>query len=232
MTLAYSNVLACVQSSPYGTLTADSTSFTAQTIESCNYAGEYATVTIPSAGTWTFESSIATDYLYLTDGSNIAIDSGITPVTITTTGSATIRLHVSADASCATQSSCRVTSVTKSPCLASSPYGNLNASGSTFNPQTIETCNYADEYATVTLPSGGIWTFGSSIATDFLVITSTNNTVLASGTQPLAYTATGADTLLVHIFTDANCGAQSSCRATTVTKSPCLSNTMYPSSVI
>ncbi len=232
MTLVYSDVLACIQTTAYGTLTADSTIFTAQTIESCNYAGEYATVTISSAGTWTFESSVATDYLYLTDVNNVAIDSGITPVTITTTGSTVVRLHVSSDASCGTQNSCRVTSITKAPCLATTAYGTLTASAGTFTPQIIESCNYAGEYATVTLPSGGIWTFGSSIATDFLVITSTSNTVLASGTQPLSYTSSGADTLRIHIFTDANCGTQNSCRVSTVTKSPCLASTMYPSSMV
>jgi len=232
ITLTFPQVQACVQTSPYGTLTANGNTFTTQTIETCNYAGEYATVTIPGPGSWTFESSVTTDYLYITDGSNIPIDSGITPVTINTTGAVTIRLHISSDASCGTQSSCRSTSVTKAPCLATSAYGTLTASGSTFSAQTIETCNYAGEYATVTLPSGGIWTFGSSIATDFLVVTTTSNVVLASGTQPVSYTASGSDTVRLHIFTDASCGTQSSCRVSTVTKSPCLSSTLYPSSVV
>ena len=232
ITLSISQAQACIQTTAFGTLTADSATFTPQTISTCNYAGEYATVTIPGGGTWTFESSVGTDYLYLTDASNIPIDSGITPVTITTTGATTIRMHVSADASCSTQNSCRTTSVTKAPCLSTTAFGTLTASASTFSAQTISTCNYAGEYATATLTAGGLWTFGSSVATDFLVITSLNNTVLAAGTQPISYTASGTDTVRMHIFTDANCGTQNSCRVTTVTKSPCLSNTQYPSSLV
>ncbi|GEM_PF-524215 len=222
----------CISSSPYGSLVASGSVLTPQTIETCNYAGEYATIDIPSAGDWTFESSVGTDYFEITDASNVSLTSGTSPVTYTSTGAITIRLHIFADNSCATQNSCRVTTVTKEPCLSTSPYGSLTASGSSFLPQTIETCNYAEEYATVTLPSGGIWTFGSSVSTDFLVVTTTANAVLASGTQPVSYTATGPEVVRLHIFTDANCGTQSSCRVTTVTKSPCLASTMYPSSAV
>lgn len=229
---SYYNSFGCIATSAYGSLSASATVFTAQEIESCNYAGEYATVTLPSAGNWTFSSEVSTDYLTITTTANVSIDSGTTPVTISTTGATTVRLHIHTNSSCGMQSSCRSTYVTKDPCLATSAYGYLTASASTFSPQTISNCNYAGEYATVVLPTGGMWTFNSSASGDFLILTTTSNVVLASGTAPLSYTASGAGTVRLHIFTNANCGTQNSCRTTTVAKAPCLSSTQYPSSMI
>lgn len=222
--------MACTNSTAYGSLTASDSTFNAQLITSCNYAGEYATVTLSGAGTWTFSSSVSTDYLTVTTTANVGIDSGTASVTVISTGAATVRLHVNTNSSCGTQSSCRSTYVTLEPCLSSSAYGSLTASATTFNLQTIDNCNYAGEYATVTLPSGGLWTFSSS-ANDVLIVTDASNNVLASGVSPVDYTASGSITVRLHIFTSFSCGTQSSCRSTYVQKSPCLSSTQYPTTM-
>jgi hypothetical protein len=222
----------CIQTTPYGTLTASGSTYTPQTIETCNYGGEYATVTLPGAGTWTFESNVGTDYLTISNTANTVLQTGTTPVTYTSAGAITIRLHISINAGCDPQSSCRVTTVTKAPCLASFAYGSLTASSATLDPQEIDGCNYAGDYASISLPGTGDWTFSSSVSSDFLFLTNTANEILATGTSPITYTASGAANVRLHIFTDNECGTQSACRTTYVQKAPCLSSTQYPSSMV
>lgn len=82
--------------------------------------------------------------------------------------------------------------------------------------QVYSVCTYAGEYNILTLTAGTAYTFGSSIATDFLTVTDATNTVVAFGTQPLLYTpAIGAD-YRIYVHTNAACGTESVCRDATV----------------
>lgn len=230
---AFERADACIATSAYGSLTADTNTFAVQTIETCNYAGEYATVTLPAAGIWTFSSEVATDFLTITTTGNVGIDSGVASVSIQNTGPVTVRVHIHTNSSCGTQNTCRDTYVQRQPCLSNTQYpsNTVNASA-TYNSSTnIANCNYAGEYARVYLPAPGNWQFTNS-AGDYITVTNLDNEVLASGQDTVVYTSSfNTDTVKVHYFTTTGCGTQSTCRTTTVTRLPCISNTMYPSSV-
>ena len=102
------------------------------------------------------------------------------------------------------------------PCISTTPFGSATAvcSGT---PTTITTCNYAYEYATVTLPTGGInYTFASSVGSDWLVLTDVSNNVITTGTGSVNYTPGVATTVRLHVWLNSSCGTASICRTTTV----------------
>lgn len=84
------------------------------TITTCNFAGEYATVTGVTAGTeYEFASSISTDYLTIRQGTydGPIVAAGITPLTVTAAAGGNLYIHIAADEDCNTQNSCRATTV-------------------------------------------------------------------------------------------------------------------------
>jgi hypothetical protein len=86
----------------------------------------------------------------------------------------------------------------------------------TGSPQTIDACNYAGDYAVLQLTAGTLYTFGSSISTDYFTVTTTGNVALTQGTQPVTFTPGTTGSYRVHIHSDASCGTNSTCRITTV----------------
>jgi uncharacterized protein (DUF2141 family) len=107
----------------------------------------------------------------------------------------------------------------------------ISADSNIATSTSITTCNYAGEYSEVELPVAGNWQFTSSDTGDFIVVTDLSSNVLASGQVPVSLGVTGIDTVRAHVFTDANCGTQSSCRSTSVVRLPCLSTTLYPTTI-
>jgi hypothetical protein len=84
-------------------------------------------------------------------------------------------------------------------------------------------CNYATEYATVTgVAAATNYRVTSSIATDFITVHqgTFNGPVIAFGVQPLNWTSTVAGTYYIHINTNAACGTNTTCRATTLIHMP------------
>lgn len=73
-------------------------------------------------------------------------------------------------------------------------------------------CTYAGEYNTLPLIAGTAYTFGSSIATDYLTVTDATNNVVAFGVQPLLYTPTIGATYRIYAHANAACGTASICR--------------------
>ena len=69
-------------------------------------------------------------------------------------------------------------------CINTSSFGSATVSSTTLTPLTITTCNYATEYATVTINSTGFYVFNSSIATDYVTITDPSNNVVSHGPVP------------------------------------------------
>ncbi|MFH2094562.1 MAG: GEVED domain-containing protein [Bacteroidota bacterium] len=87
-------------------------------VAACNYAGEYDEITSVVAGrTYQFSSSISTDWLTLTTTANTLITEGTTPITWVATFSGTVRIHIHANSSCDTESSCRSMTVTCTSCF-------------------------------------------------------------------------------------------------------------------
>jgi len=117
-TLAYRAVNGCVATTSRGSVTAPDHN-TEILIDNCTYAGQYNTIySVVSGRVYRFRSSVATDYLTLTDGSNNVIAHGVTPLTWTATFDGNVRLHVHTNSSCGTASTCRATYVQCTSCEA------------------------------------------------------------------------------------------------------------------
>ena len=106
-----------------------------------------------------------------------------------------------------------------SQCIATSSFGGGTAplAGASI---VMSSCNFADDYTTVTaVIAGSAYQVTSSISTDFITVRqgTFNGAVVASGVQPLNFTATLAGTYFIHIHTNSACGTQMTCRTTTLT---------------
>ena len=65
------------------------------------YASEYSTVSVTAGETYSFRSSIATDYITISaDAGTTAVASGVTPLTWVATATGTVRFYTHADALC------------------------------------------------------------------------------------------------------------------------------------
>jgi hypothetical protein len=224
---------ACNFTSAFGTVNAPAPGAAAVTITTCNFGGEYATINNCVAGTsYTFTSSVATDYLTVRQGTpgGTVRGSGTQPLTVTCTVSGPLYLHVATNSSCGTASTCRTTSVSASlpTCNNTSAFGTITAPTAP-NSATISTCNFGGEYATInSAVAGTSYTFTSSVATDFLTVRqgTPGGTAIGSGTQPLTVTCTVSGPIYLHVNTNSSCGTQSTCRTTAVTASlPACTNT-------
>lgn len=209
---------------------------TAQTITTCQYAGEYYGVTtVLNGSTYKFSSSISTDFLTVHSGTynGTVVGTGTGSVTVVGTG-ADLFVHTNSNNSCGTQSSCRTssaqcTSCAFSGCQNSTQYPSGSNSLATTNTsgavQTITTCQFGGEYHVLTtVLSGKSYISASSVSTDFITVRvgSAGGTVLAQGTTPLTYTTTSTSDLYVHINTNNSCGTASTCRTTTVQCANCV----------
>lgn len=109
----------CTNTEAFGTATA-ATSNNLVTITTCNFPDEYATINNAVAGnTYTFTSSIATDYLTVRQGTpgGTALGCGTTPVTVTATANGPLYLHVNLNGACGIATTgCRTTTVRCTSC--------------------------------------------------------------------------------------------------------------------
>lgn len=180
----------CVHTSqfPSAAVTAPTTP-TVTTITSCNFGGEYARITGAVAGaTYTFTSSVATDYLTIRQGtsSGTPLGCGVTPVTVTATASGDLYMHVSTNSACGTASSCRTTTIQCSSCSAPPPTNNNECSGAvTLTPAaSCAPVNGNNIGATQSLAAITCDGFTSSSALDVwykFVATGSTHTVIATG---------------------------------------------------
>lgn len=104
----------CVASFTYGSFTPNGSIFTQQQIAACNIPDDYNTVNL-SAGIWVFKTSISTDFINITNTSNVSLASGTDSVIFETTTSTTVRMHIFVNASCSTNFGCRTSFVRRSP---------------------------------------------------------------------------------------------------------------------
>ncbi|QQS29553.1 MAG: T9SS type A sorting domain-containing protein [Sphingobacteriales bacterium] len=241
---------------PSGCLTAayglyPSTTFTptcgsgAQTITTCGFASEYSNVNVVSGNSYTFSSSVATDFITISDAAGtVSYVAGTSPVNWVATYTGVARFYTHVSSACDAAGVCRVKSVA---CTTAIP-GCLTAvnglfPSATFTPtcgsgaQAITTCGYGSEYSNVNVISGNIYTFSSSVVTDYITIgDAAGTTVLAAGTTPVTWTANTTGVIRFYTHTNSACGAESVCRTKSVACSVpipgCLNNTYsspYPS---
>ncbi len=101
----------CIATSAYGTITSDN-SGNVQTITTCNFGGEYGTVSGLLIGEdYRFASTAG--YVTVTNTSNVVIAYGASPVTVNSISATTVRVHVhsSGPPTCGTQASCFLSTV-------------------------------------------------------------------------------------------------------------------------
>lgn len=185
-----------------------------------SYAGEYNTLTLTAGVTYTLGSSITTDFLTVTNGTGAVVQtSGTQPITFTPTISGSYRVYIHTNSACGTASvgrnpwiSCSSGGGGGNPGCANGVFYDLYTPTCTGSQEPYANCTFAGEYNTLTLTSGTIYTFGSSIATDFLTITNATGTILTSGTQPVTYTPPTSGSYRVYVHTNSACGTASSCR--------------------
>ncbi len=225
---------ACNNSTAYGSVAAPTTP-TPITITTCNYAGEYATVTGCVAGQqYTFSATGgAGNFLTIRQGTpgGTVLGSGTSPVTVTCTANGSLYMHINTNAACGTDASCHTSTVVCASCTAP-PAGCTNSSSylsvsapTTPTPITISTCIYAGEYNTVTnCVSGNQYTFTATGGSgNYITIHqgTAGGTIIGAGPSPLTVTCTANGSLYCHINTNSSCGTDASCHTNTVACASC-----------
>lgn len=101
----------CIATEQYPTNAVNSVnSGVVQQITNCNYAGEYSLLAGLVVGqNYEFTTTIPGDFLTLTDLSDNVLASGVAPLVVTGITMTSVRLHVHVNASCVTDTTCRVT---------------------------------------------------------------------------------------------------------------------------
>ncbi len=149
-----------------------------ETITTCGFGSEYSNVNVVNGNSYTFSSSVATDYITISDAAGtVSYVAGTTPVNWTATYTGVARFYTHTDSACGAASACRTKSVA---CTTAIPGCLAAVNGlypaATFTPtctgaaQSITTCGFASEYSNVNVVSGNSYTFTSSIATDYITI--------------------------------------------------------------
>ena len=212
----------CTNFTSYGTASAPPPG-TSITAVSCQYAGEYATITFTAGNTYSIASTVLGDYFTVRSGSSsgpVAV-AGAGPLIFTPTTTATYYVHCNTNASCGLQSTCRnvIIGCYGPSCNFSSPYG--TASAPAVNAMVvITTCNFGGEYATVSsVVAGNYYTSASSVGTDYFTIRSgsASGPVVANGLSPLTWTAQVSGTHYIHVATNSLCATASACRSNSLT---------------
>ena len=96
------------------------------------------------------------------------------------------------------------------------------ASNNDGNVQTMDGCNYSGDWNNITgLLVGSDYEFSSDIPTDYLTFTDDSNNVIASGVTPLVVSGITVTSGRIHVYYDASCTGDSTCRATTIQCTTC-----------
>lgn len=177
----------CINTDPFGSATVGSANTTPVTISTSQWAGEYATITVLNAGVYSFNSSVATDYITITDASNNVFSHGVQPHASVLLAAGTYRMHISANASCASQAANRTTSVNylqgvPTPLFLNAPQNN-NATSALrmFNGTTTHTAFrnaylvFENEFSTANIQTGA-----QVSSLGFVLITPSPGTVSAT----------------------------------------------------
>lgn len=229
--LSFSAVMAqCTFGSSFGSATAGGIGTTV-TITTCQYGGEYATISGIVAGeTYSVTSSVATDFetIHSLSPSGAVVSFGVQGTSWVAPVSGTYYAHTSTNASCGTASVCRTTSIVhgviapSSNCLNTSSFGSATISP-TGSLVTISTCSYAGEYSTISGAVAGQTLRFISSAGDYITVRSgtSGGPVIAQGLSPLTFVNTFTGTIYAHWSLPLACGTQATCRTTTVQCTSC-----------
>ncbi|NNT72944.1 T9SS type A sorting domain-containing protein [Flavobacterium sp. IMCC34852] len=187
-------------------------------VSDVSYAGDYFTVAVTNGQTYKFTSSVPTDYFTIsTDNGASAAAFGTQPLTWVSTVTGNIRVHINTNPACGTEDADRTTNVICGVlCLTGNLYPTETLTADTCDGTTVNVPiddAWAGEYSNVEVFSANTYTFSTSIATDYLTITSADGlTAFAVGTGSVVYTPTANGTVRFYIHTDAACGTSTTAR--------------------
>ncbi len=188
--------------------------FTPNLVSEDSFAGDYFSVSVTSGQTYKFTSSVATDFFTIsTDNGATATASGTQPLTWVSTVTGTIRVHINTNITCGTQNAERTTNVICGVlCLTANLYP--------AETLTVDTCDgistnvtiddaWAGEYSNVQVYAANTYTFSTSVATDYITLSSADgSTALAVGTGSVVYTPTANGLIRFYIHTNSTCGTE------------------------
>ncbi len=94
----------CIYTTTWSSGTLSSTSSPAVTFGAFAWAGEFVPTTFNDDGIYEIGSTIATDFITVTDASNNVIDFGLQPLTVSIPTTGLYRIHIASNSSCGTGS--------------------------------------------------------------------------------------------------------------------------------
>lgn len=185
---------------PSGTYTpANCDGLTVGNITTLAWAGEYSNVNVTAGQTYSFRSTVATDFVTISnaDGTT-AFASGVTPVTYVATAAGVVRFYTHTSSACGSENVARTRSVvcgTPPTCLA--PTALTLATATT----TTATVSWT---ASTTTPSGGYQYYLSTVNTAPTATTTPTGTVATGTSVSLTGLTSGTN---YYIWVRSNCGS-------------------------
>ena len=193
-----------------------------QNITTVAKAGTFSTVEIDAERTYTFKSSIATDFITLSneEGTEV-ITFGTDSVVITPTTDRVIRFYIHSDDQCGSPATFRTKSVKcdpgPDPNDPAEPVEGCLSTGYTNSLVYTPFCNGADEiisdfaftgsYSPVQVTANTTYTFKCSVPTDHITLTNGLGTaIIKTGIGEVTWTAVADGEIQFQIYLDDNCG--------------------------
>jgi hypothetical protein len=157
---------------------------TQETYAACTFAGEYNNLTLNAGTSYTFGSSVTTDYITITNAANTILTSGTQPISFTPPTSGTYRVYIHLNSACGTANACRnpwIQCGTVPPSIPNDPCsGAIAITPGTYSGTTVgATADLAPACGTAADGTGGgVWytVTGTSPCKSFTVSTCTGTT--------------------------------------------------------
>lgn len=193
-----------------------------QNITTVARAGTFSTVQVYSGRTYTFKSSIATDFITLSDeGGTTVISFGTSEVEYKPTSDRIIRFYVHSDNQCGSQTTFRRKTVKCDPgpdpndptepveaCL-DAPMGSSGIDYTPFCsgfPEVVSDFAFTGSFINIQVTAGTSYTFKSSVTTDFITIGNyLGSKAITKGTGEVQWTAVADGYVRFYIHQDENC---------------------------
>ncbi len=193
-----------------------------QNITTVARAGTFSKVQVYAGRTYTFKSSIATDFITLSDENGITvISSGTSELEYKPTSDQIIRFYVHSDNQCGSQTTFRRKTVKCDPgpdpndptepveaCL-DAPMGSSGIDYTPFCsgfPEVASDFAFTGSFVNIQVTAGTTYTFKSSVATDFITIGNyLGSKAITKGTGEVQWTAVADGYVRFYIHLDENC---------------------------
>ena len=194
-----------------------------QNITTVAKAGTFSTVDVGAGRTYTFKSSIATDFLTLANeqGTQVIL-SGTGSVMLAATTNQVIRFYIHSDDQCGNSTTFRTKSVKCDPgpdpndpavpvegCLSTTAYSNgvIYTPFCNGTPEMITDFAFPGSYSQVLVTANTKYTFKSSVSTDHITLTNAlGSAIIKTGVSEITWTAVADGEIQFQIFLDENCG--------------------------